>query len=830
MSSDTSRAFHETHEVHETPALTTFSRQRQQQSTSDPTVPSTPSPSSHRSSASGSARLLRRVTSRLSDRRASYPGAVPVHAATRDDPSFRPAERAVPISPQPVPDPAAAAAPLRPSLSEAETEGAESIAHEYNEQLLESHWPVRSTRVSPRTASAILWVLEEGIRKPFPFTPDWDEINASMSDLVSGGGSLGVGGNVRSQNGGSRQGAVPVHTYPPSGVRTPTDIMRQRRDREARKKAEKEAKEREQQEAEWRQQQEQEQRLQQAQTQQYAAAGVASQTTSQLKAGAEATQATGLQQTAPASAGTRGQSTQAESRVAGDGGAQERQRGSAVSQGQPRPVPAASQQPAPASTSYPQQQYPQAQTKGPGMSSQAAPQVAPGASQGQQTQAQSNQGQASQPQQQPRRAPFPHAFERWETLSSHWEGLTSYWIRKLQQNNEELSRDPLSQQMARQITDLSAAGANLFHAVVELQRLRASSERKFQRWFFDTRAEQERAREIQADLERQLRAERQERAEAVAKLKKLESEKKKADELIKEMRRELQISKEEARRAWEELGRREQEERDRTASLRNGQPTLVGGVQVVPMIPRQTGMNRPPTREGPYPGGPGMTGMGGQKSTEESHYYGQQPSSPTGTDPFTESERPLPDEPGAPSFGASPSGHSPTSATMSGARPGTSHGQAQPTGRFYQHEGSALHGGPQTSQSPAGTGSDMGEEYAVDPDGGYRRDPQGRQIVYPRAMSEGSDDYEEEPEREQGYGHHYMSGVGYGSVSAPTTSAPFHSGYGVGSVDYSGSGWGGWDSITPRHRHPTRLSDVIEEDERSRTSPSRASQASRGAQ
>jgi len=60
---------------------------------------------------------------------------------------------------------------------------------------------------------------------------------------------------------------------------------------------------------------------------------------------------------------------------------------------------------------------------------------------------------------------------------------------------DELSRDPLNQQMARQINDLSAAGANLFHAVVELQRLRQSSERKFQRWFFDTRDEQERARE-----------------------------------------------------------------------------------------------------------------------------------------------------------------------------------------------------------------------------------------------------------------------------------------------------------------------------------------------
>jgi hypothetical protein len=49
-------------------------------------------------------------------------------------------------------------------------------------------------------------------------------------------------------------------------------------------------------------------------------------------------------------------------------------------------------------------------------------------------------------------------------------------------------------------------------------------------------------------------------------------------------------------------------------------------------------------------------------------------------------------------------------------------------------------------------------------------------------------------------------------------------------VDYSGSLYGsglGWESI-PRNHHPTRLSDVLEEDERSRTSPSRASQTSRG--
>lgn len=208
---------------------------------------------------------------------------------------------------------------------------------------------------------------------------------------------------------------------------------------------------------------------------------------------------------------------------------------------------------------------------------------------------------------------FPHAFERWETLSSHWEGLTSFWIRRLEQNKEDLDRDPVNQQMARQVTDLSAAGANLFHAVVELQRLRASSERKFQRWFFETRAEQERFRENQGKFDESLREERQAREAATEELARLRNEKSSvyserrlADMRVKEMTRELSIAKDEARRAWEELGRREQEERDRTASLKAGEPTLVGGVQVVPMIQgasRQgSTANRPSTREGPVAG------------------------------------------------------------------------------------------------------------------------------------------------------------------------------------------------------------------------------------
>lgn len=104
---------------------------------------------------------------------------------------------------------------------------------------------------------------------------------------------------------------------------------------------------------------------------------------------------------------------------------------------------------------------------------------------------------------------FPHALERWETLSSHWEGLTSHWIRRMQEM--DLGGLSVNQQLFRQVNDLSAAGANLFHAVTELQRLRAGSERKFQRWFHETRAEREEYQERIARLEAELNEARQNR-------------------------------------------------------------------------------------------------------------------------------------------------------------------------------------------------------------------------------------------------------------------------------------------------------------------------------
>jgi hypothetical protein len=828
VSPSTPGVLDDTHDLYD-PSTFTTSQQRQQQSTFVPAFAS-PHPVPPRpSSASGSPRPLRRPNPRLEPRPSSHRRAASVDAAARRYPELRSVRQAVPVAAQRASGTGVSTADIPPALSEAETEGDASTAGDPANPLLESYWPPRATRVSPRTASAILWVLEEAIRKPFPFTPDTDELNASMSDLAGGGGSSAGNG----QNGASRppQVPAPVQTHHPAGVRTPTDIMRQRRDREARKKAEKEAREREQQEAELRQQQEQEQ--------QYAAAGVASGEPAgqrrPVAAGVEAAtfpdQAAagdpGVTRRAPVNVATGVQQPAAarrpqEPRIAGS--TAPTQRPVMGSQSQPRPaVSSSQQQPLPTTTgAFPQQQQPM---RGATLPAQGAPQpVASGSQRPQGQVPQSSQNTGLQPQEQPRRSTFPHAFERWETLSSHWEGLTGYWIRKLEQNNDDLSRDPLNQQMARQITDLSAAGANLFHAVVELQRLRASSERKFQRWFFDTRAEQEKAREVQADLERQLKALRLEQADAAALRQKAEADRKKAEDLVKEMRRELQISKEEARRAWEELGRREQEERDRTASLRNGEPTLVGGVQVVPMMTqgmpsRQTSTNRPPTREGPYPGGPGPTHMGGQPPrdpTEEGQYYEEPRSSPTETDPFTEGRTVAQQETSQPPN---------SSVAVSGSHPATAPGRT--TGRFYQHEGSALHGEPPTSEAddrsyvPSNDGSELAEEeYVMNPDGTYRLDAQGRRMVY--ARPEEGEEYGAQLEEEPRYERPYVSGMEHGSV-------PATSGYGYSdrSVDYSGSSWGGWESMTPRHRHPTRLSDVLEEDERSRTSASRASQASR---
>jgi hypothetical protein len=366
---------------------------------------------------------------------------------------------------------------------------------------------------------------------------------------------------------------------------------------------------------------------------------------------------------------------------------------------------------------------------------------------------------------------FPHAFERWETLSAHWEGLTSYWIRKLEQNSNDINRDPVSQQLARQVTDLSAAGANLFHAVVELQRLRASSERKFQRWFFETRSELERAQEVNARLEAAVEKERRDRTDAIRDAVERERGASKAQQQLAEMRRELAISKEEARRAWEELGRREQEERDRTFALQSGQPTMVGGVQVVPMT---QGL---PTRHA-------------SSSREQAGY---QPEYEQGY---------------------------------------SSQSQAPPAQASTATAGGSYYRPQEPSQQQAGghgaAGSEGGYsegEYVVDLQGNFVLDTRGNRIPFaaPPSTISGSDMDAEEYETPA------TANPPSAGFETPSTTAPPGQWTGAYSnpQDYSGQGYAapGWETL-PRHHHPTRLSDVIEEeDERSRTS---ASQISRG--
>jgi hypothetical protein len=547
-----------------------------------------------------------------------------------------------------------------------------------------------------------------------------------MADLLGGGNPAVTNGNGATS---SRPTAPPTQAGSPSrGIRGPRMIMQERQEREARQRAEREQMERSR--------AEQEARLLEEQTrlerERRAAAGAAAGTGANLPP--QAVEATTRRQ----------QRAEAQARQA-----------AAASQAQPTTQSNPQRQPrAPASQPGGYPTIPA--TSGP------APTTAGGAT----------AGQTGEGSTRPRNS-FPHAFERWEALSAHWEGLTSFWIRQLQQRSDEIDRDPLSQQLSRQVNDLSAAGANLFHAVVELQRLRASSERKFQRWFFETRGDLERLNEVNAMLEGALDEERRGRADAIRDAVEHERVHSRTQKHLLEMRKELSISKEEARRAWEELGRREQEERDRTISLQQGLPTIVGGVQVVPMtqgVPSRHGSTRtsgPPEQspaEYTRPQG-GRTAGSGQQEAPGGYY--------------------------------------------------------QPPGTTGAHEG----GGGYAAVAAGSEGGYSEGEYAIDGNGNFIRDAHGNKVPFRGAAASpgsesdaGAEEYADPPAAPQPP-----------PQQQPTNYPPSssHHYYPQGQPDYAGQGYAapGWETV-PRHHHPTRLSDVIEEDdERSRTS---ASQVSRG--
>ncbi|KAK4157020.1 hypothetical protein C8A00DRAFT_30115 [Chaetomidium leptoderma] len=614
--------------------------------------------------------------------------------------------------------------------------------------------PHPALRLSKHTKSAILWALEEALRQPHPFSSDLVEENASMADLLAGtSGPATTNGHVTSS---SRPTAPPSQTGSPQQViRGPRMIMRERAEREARQRAEREQMERVRAEEEARLLEETQRRA--AEQRPHVAGAVSG----------------GDIPTDPATQRRQQraqEAAQSSSRVPNN-------MPSAPTQHQSAIVPPLRPTRVPAATAQAPQNFTSAPPSGINTSAPA------------QSGESSTQGMAASSR---IKNAFPHAFERWEALSAHWEGMTSFWLRRLQENTDEAERNPISTQLSRQVADLSAAGANLFHAVVELQRLRASSERKFQRWFFETRSELERHQEVNAMLEAQMEQERQARADTVRNAAQNEAENMKLQKLVTEMRRELLISKEEARRAWEELGRREQEERDRTVSLQQGNPTIVGGVQVVPMT--QTMPNRTASRHN----------RSHSQAADTSEYVAAQGSQ---YPPYASAPAPAP-APAAPQM--------PTSA-------------GDPNAGYYQRQpdGSGLDAGEYGGGSEAGYSEN---EYMIDARGNFLVDEHGNKIPFHSPSASPS-----RARRSDAGTEEYEAAASQVPTSYPPSSSHWAGahpgpppGAQPGGPEYAGQGYAapGWETL-PRHHHPTRLSDVIEEDERSRTSLAHSSQVSR---
>lgn len=400
---------------------------------------------------------------------------------------------------------------------------------------------------------------------------------------------------------------------------------------------------------------------------------------------------------------------------------------------------------------------------------------------------------------------------------------------------------------------MSAAGANLFHAVVELQRLRASSERKFQRWFFDTRGENEKNREIQGQLENQLKIERTSREESSRQRADALTAAENARREIAEVRRELMIAKDEARRAWDELGRRNQESLETAQSLKDGRITIVHGVQVVPYSGATIGSasvsQRPVTRDGQqyY----GSTGGGYASPGDEAEYYYQQDVSPTNTDPFMESgpsgQTQYQDKPTTLSAGTYQPpyqvGTTPTtSSTVQTAIPPSQQRvpvTTQEAQRFYQHtpHETFLHTGspqPASQAGPSATRPEYHSEasYVDTPseEEGHAGtiDPAPRHRTTTRTETSSDDAYDTAADirREQELSAQYGTGGAGGGLlppeapTVPATSSQAMATYSPGPEESGQPSYDGreyevaaWEALQTRHHHPTRLSDVLEEEE-----------------
>lgn len=631
--------------------------------------------------------------------------------------------------------------------------------------------PHATVRVSKHTHSAILYALEQALRYPNQFTPDVAEESASMADLSGGGVTTAPLPVPR---------PAPAPTSSPSGIRSPRIIMQERAAREARKKAEEEEQQRLEQ-----QQMAEESRILEA----------ARRRNAERRAGA----AVGPD----AAAHTRQQSLEQAPPLTAHR--------IPTSQTNPNTATAAASQRVAQNPA--QQQTPSQAYLGQGNAAQRR---------SQERQQAATAGAAAPPPSDPvkPRNSFPHAFERWETLSAHWEGLTSYWIRKLEQNKDEVNRDPMNQQLARQVTDLSAAGANLFHAVVELQRLRASSERKFQRWFFETRTELEQAQEVKAVLEAALEKEKRDRDSAVREAVDNDQGSSKMQKQMAEMRKELAISKEEARRAWEELGRREQEERDRTLSLQSGQPTLVGGVQVVPMTHsgharQSSSRDHGASYEPDYSYGQAREGREGREHERSTTPTGHRTPENRG---YSSQHRQTDDGVSPPSATATSDGHYGEVAYI---RDNQGNYLLDNQGnRIPYHTATSSHSGsdrqeyetPSTTNPPSGSreapaASSPRAQWTV-PTSSFSAAAGPSGTNKPAAAQQPSQQAQKPAQKQQ-----------HAPQQLPPQQQQQQQQQADADIDYSGEGYGeaSWET---RHHHPTRLSDVMEEDERSRTSAS----------
>jgi hypothetical protein len=119
---------------------------------------------------------------------------------------------------------------------------------------------------------------------------------------------------------------------------------------------------------------------------------------------------------------------------------------------------------------------------------------------------------------------------------------------------------------------------------------------------------------------------------------------------------------------------------------------------------------------------------------------------------------------------------------------------------------------------PQTTSTQSSDQWELDEDGNVIIDEHGDPVIATtasrrrrRGQNQGEEGYESQGDREQWSSYPSYDGIEYGDSS------------GAGGYTSGGVGIGsGWEAI-PRHHHPTRLSDVLEEEERTTLSEGRRS-------